>query len=282
MSTTRRLALSLILSLALSGAASAHEVFTRTSDGQNVSFTQLILETGKADLLLVGESHDNMTHHDLQLSLIRTLWEKKVPLAIALEMFQSDSQQVLDQWTEGKLNEHTFMLAFVQNWSLDWNMYRDIFRFARDNGIPMIAMNVPAAIVRKVAHNGFDSLTPQEKKNLPVAATCDLNNPHTIFLRKAFQAVPSHVSNQKSFTYFCEAQTLRNGAMAWTLDSYAKKHPGTKIVGLTGIWHAIKKGIPEQLERNGSKLACTVIIPEIPELSLTDTGAAQADYMVDL
>jgi uncharacterized iron-regulated protein len=282
MSSIRRLTLSLILSLALAGAAFGHEVITRTSDGRTVSLTQLVSETGKSDLILVGESHDKRTHHELQLSLIRSLWEKKVPLAIGLEMFQSDNQQALDDWTEGRSNEDVFMLAFAQNWSLDWPLYRDIFLFAREKRIPMVALNVPAGIVRKVSHSGFDSLTPEERKNLPTSASCDLTAPHTVFLKKAFQDVPNHMSNQKVFTYFCEAQTLRNSGMAWNIDRYSRKHPGTKIVGLTGIWHAIKKAIPEQLERNGSKVACTVILPEIPDLTLTDTGTPQADYLVDL
>jgi uncharacterized iron-regulated protein len=282
MSSLSRFVVALILSLSFAGAAYPHEVIVRTSDGQNVTLPQMLADSQKSDLVLIGESHDNKTHHELQLSLIRSLWEKKVPLAIGLEMFQSDSQQALDDWTEGRMNEPSFKLAFVQNWSLDWDMYRDIFYFARDKKIPMIALNVPSGIVKKVAHHGFSSLSEEEKKNLPSGASCDLNNPHTIFLKKTFEEVSNHITSQKVFTYFCEAQTLRNSGMAMAIDRYVRKHPGRKIVGLTGIWHAIKNAIPEQLERNGSKVACTVILPDVPELSLTDNGTNQADYMVDL
>lgn len=267
--------------LTLGRTAYCHEIITRTSDGHNVTMTQMVAETANSDVVLIGESHNNRDHHDLELALIRSLWEKNRDLAIGLEMFQSDSQQALDDWTEGRMNETAFQAVFTKNWSLDWDMYRGIFLFAREKRIPMIALNVPMEIVRKVAHHGFASLTDEERRNLPQGTSCDLNNPHTAFLKKTFQEVPNHRMNQQYFTFFCEAQTLRNSGMALNITRYLKSHPGRKVVGLTGIWHAIKNAIPEQLERNGGKGACTVIIPETPELALKD-GASAADYLVDL
>lgn len=281
MSRLSRFLLALPIVATLTATAYAHSVITRTSDGQTVSLTQMLADASNSELVLIGESHNNKTHHEIQLSLIRSLWQQKTPLAIGLEMMQSDSQQALDEWSDGKITEESFVPIFAKNWGLDWHMYRDIFLFAREHRIPMVALNVPADIVKKVAHKGFGALTEEEKKNLPQGTSCDLNNPHTAFLRKTFKEVSSHITNQKVFTYFCEAQTLRNSGMALNIARYVKKHPGTKVVGLTGVWHAIKYAIPEQLERNGSKIACTVILPDIPELSLSETAAAQADYMVD-
>jgi uncharacterized iron-regulated protein len=241
----------------------------------------LAADAENSDLILIGEAHDDKKHHEMQLAIIRSLWAKKLPLAIGLEMMQADSQQQLDDWTEGRMTEQGFQAVFAGNWS-DWPMYRDIFIFARDNHIPMVALNVPKEIVKKVSHRGYASLTPEEKKDLPQGTSCDLNNPHTAFLKKSFKEVFKHVTNGKIFTYFCEAQTLRNSGMAMNIVRFVKKHPGRKIVALTGIWHAVKNAVPEQLERNGSKLACTVILPEIPELSTGNAAASEVDYMIGL
>lgn len=46
-------------------------------------------------MILVGETHDNLLHHELQLDVIRDLWQKKKPLAIGLEMVQTESQRLL-------------------------------------------------------------------------------------------------------------------------------------------------------------------------------------------
>lgn len=282
MATTLRLILMLTLSLTLTMEAYAGAVITRMSDRLNVTMSQLATDAGKSDLILIGEAHDSKEHHEMQLALIRALWSKKVPFAIGLEMMESDSQQQLDDWTQGKMTEEVFKTVFAGNWSLDWRLYRDIFTFARDNRIPMVGLNVPKEIITKVSRQGYASLTPEEMKNLPRGTTCDLNNPHTTFLAKSFKDVFKHVTNGKVFSYFCEAQTLRNSGMAMNIAGYAKKYPGTKIIGLAGIWHAVKNAVPEQLERNGSKIASTVILPEIPELGPRNATTGEADYFIGL
>lgn len=275
-----QLILMLAISLTFTVAAYAHTVITRVSDKQNVTLTELTSAAERSDLIFVGEAHDSKEHHEMQLTLIRSLWAKKLPIAIGLEMFQADSQDVLDSWTAGKLSEQSFKLVYAKNWSLDWALYRDIFLFARDNHIPMVGLNVSKALVTKVSRKGFASLTPEERKDLPQGTTCDLNNPHTAFLEASFKEVFKHVANGRVFTYFCEAQTLRNSGMAVNVSHYLKKNPGKKIVGLMGIWHAAKNAIPEQLERRGSKLTSTIVMPEIPELKAGNITSDVADYLI--
>lgn len=265
----------------LTSPSNAHEIITRVSDNHNVTFPQLMTHLENSDLVLVGESHDKKSHHEIQLSLIKALYAKHLQVAIGMEMMEMTSQQQLDDWVDGKIDEARFQEIFAANWSPDWNMYRDIFIFARDNHIPMVALNVHHDLVRKVAHQGFASLSAEEKKDLPQGTSCDLKNPHTAFLKKTFEGVFTHTQG-KSFSFFCEAQTLRNSGMALNISRYLKKHPGTKFVGLTGIWHAIKNAIPEQLERNGSKVSYVVILPDIPELQAGNVAAGEADYLIDL
>jgi uncharacterized iron-regulated protein len=275
-----RLALMLAISLASAVNAYPGAVITRMSDRQSVTSAQLAAAAERSDLVLFGEAHDDRLHHEMQLSLIRTLWAKKIPLAIGLEMIQADSQKELDAWTEGTLSEHDFLAVYSRNWSLDWSLYRDIFWFARENHIPMVALNIPKETVSKVSRQGFASLTAEERKDLPEGTSCDLNNPHTAFLKSAFRNVFTHANNGQVFTYFCEAQTLRNSGMAMNIVRYAKKHPERKIVALAGIWHAVKNAIPEQLERNGSKLSNMVILPEMPELNSHNASPDVVDYMI--
>lgn len=261
--------------------AHSHTIITRTSDRQNISLSQLAAAAGKSDLVLLGESHDNKDHHDLQLEVIRSLLANNPKLAIGLEMIQAGYQRQLDEWSAGNISEPLMQAIFEANWS-DWRMYRDIFIFARDNKIPMVALNVPIDIVKKVSMYGFASLTPEERKDLPKGTSCDLNNPQIAILKNSFQAVPNHVQNGKLFNNFCEAQTVRNSGMAINIVRYLEKYPERKIVALTGIWHAVKYAIPDQMERYGSKLSSTVILPETPHLNSSNTSTSDADYLVEL
>jgi uncharacterized iron-regulated protein len=254
-------------------------MITRMNDGHNVSLSQMTADMEMSDVILIGEVHDNIKHHEMQLDVLRSLLSKKRPLAIGLEMFQADSQRQLDDWTEGRMSEQNFKVAYARNWSEPWPLYRDIFIFARNNRIPLIALNIPKEIVTKVARQGFASLTPDERKNLPTGVTCELNTTHTDFLKKAFKEVFRHDTNEKIFTYFCEAQAVRNNGMALAIANYRKSHPGNRVVALTGIWHAVKNGIPEQLERI-NKLSYRVILPEIPELGTRNATSDITDYLI--
>ena len=271
----------LVISMLLTVEAGAHTIITRMSDRQNVTLAQLSAAAGSSDLILMGESHDDKYHHELQLDLIRSLAADRRPLAIGLEMMQADYQAQLDEWTSGRISEAVMQAVFERNWS-DWHMYREIFIFARDNRIPMVALNVPSHIVKKVSLHGFSSLTPEEQGSLPEGTSCDLKNPQVTVLRKAFQAVENHGHNGKMFSNFCEAQTVRNSGMAVNMARYAAKQPGRKMVVLTGIWHAVKYAIPDQLRRIGSKLSYTVILPETPYMNGSNSGASEADYLVEL
>jgi len=272
--------IALVWSIAVPAISHAGGLITRMSDRQPVSFSQMMADSAATDVTLIAETHDDSAHHAIQLDIIRALWAKKVPLAIGLEMFQSDNQKQLDDWVEGRMPEQDFKAVYAVNWSYDWSFYREIFLFARNNHIPMIALNVPKSLVFKVARQGFTSLTPEERKLLPPGVTCDLNNPQTEFLKKTFEEVFKHEAKGKVFNYFCEAQAVRNSGMAMKIANDLKKHPGRKIVALAGTWHAVKHGIPERLEGMGI-VAYRVIQPEIPELQAGKASSALMDYLIE-
>ena len=277
MFTTLRLILILACCTALPANVLADGVITRMSDRQAIGFSQMITDVAGSDVILVAETHDSKEHHELQLDVIRSLRAIKTPLAIGLEMFQANNQGQLDDWVAGKISEQDFKTVYARNWSYDWSLYRDIFIFARDNRIPMIALNIPKEIVFKVARQGFASLTPEERKNLPSGVTCDINKPQTEFLKRAFQEVFKHEANGKVFNNFCEAQGVRNSGMAMIIANEQKRNPGRKLVALAGTWHAVKHGIPERL----TGISTMVIIPEIAELGRRNATSAIADYLIE-
>lgn len=269
-----------MLLLLVSTGAFGHTIITRTADGEKVALSRMASAAALTDVILVGESHDTPAHHELQLNLLRVLHEQGLPVSLGVEMVQSDYQQQLDAWVAGELSEARMQQVFELNWS-DWPMYRDIFLFARQQRIPMVALNVPRALIRKISESGFDALTAEEKRGLP-ATGCDLANPQVRFLRKIFATVAHHAQNGRKFEHFCEAQAARNGGMAAHIGGYLAKEPPRKMVVLTGVWHAVKYAIPDQLQRQGSSLSCTVIIPESPYLNGANAGSADTDYLVEL
>jgi uncharacterized iron-regulated protein len=266
----------LIAGLLSSAGAGESDEILRVSDGERVTFPILIDDLKEAQVVLAGELHSEQKHHQAQLSLIRALKEAGVPVAVGLEMFRSDHQGYLDRWVRGEMREETLKDIYYANWSFDWNLYRDIFLYAREAGIPLIGLNISRDITRQVAEEGFSSLTSDELAQLP-PVSCSVDATYRAFIRRAFGM---HGHDQgKNFTHFCEAQIVWDTAMASNVLTFLDENPEYTIVVLAGSGHAWKRGIPEQISRQ-SDTSYRVILPEIQErLESENVTWDDADYL---
>ena len=152
----------------LSAAASWEEVrLYDLAQGEKKSLPRILQELMKKRIILVGEHHTEERHHNAQLLIIKALHEAGVPLALGLEMFRADSQDALDQWLKGKLDDREFQKVYQDSWGYPLPLYGDIFEYARAKRIPLVGLNIPRTVTQKVARGGFMSLSKQEKEDLP-------------------------------------------------------------------------------------------------------------------
>jgi len=250
----------------------------RIRDGRVIPFRGMIQEIRNADVIIVGESHDNMTDHIAQLDIIKMLNTLNVPIAIGLEMFTADSRKELDRWVQGSITLDDFLKIYYDNWSVPWFLYKDIFLYAREHRIPMVGLNVPERISKKVFESGFGSLTRDERREIPPGITCTVDREYKSFIDKMYEFHRS-MSN-KSFSNFCEAQMLWDSVMAQYIINRMKDNPGMKMVALVGIGHAWKRGIAGQI-KNQSNYRCIAVLPEIPNRKrIRDITSNDADYLL--
>lgn len=240
---------------------------------------QVVSELKKSRIVLVGEHHSNVAHHRAQLAVIRALKEAGLKVAIGLEMFRHESQPALDRWVSGEIEPAKFEKIYYDNWNFPWQAYGMIFEYARDHKIPMIGLNVPREITRKVSRNGFQSLTPQQKGQL-AEVSCVVDQQYMNYIRQAFGG---HGHGQLNFIYFCEAQMVWDTAMAVYSLNYLEKHPDAVVVILTGVGHAQKGAVPRQIQMR-SKVPFSVILPEVVGSIDSETiSKNETDYlMLDL
>jgi uncharacterized iron-regulated protein len=263
----------LILTSSITGI---HRKIIRLRDGEHTSFMNMMDEISSARAIYIGESHENVAHHQTQLDVIRSLHEKKdLPMAIGLEMIKKEDQASLDAWISGKMKEEDFIPIFLRNWGFNWLFYREIFIYAREHEIPLVALNVPKNITKKVGEQGFASLTDEELAQLPPGVTCELNQQYMDHLAEIFQYKGKR---DRSFEYFCEAQVLWDQSMAWYLAQYMKNNSDRTIVVLAGSIHAWKYGIPQQKKKYIS-IEQKIIVPDLPVEHGT-IGEDDADYLV--
>ena len=64
-------------------------------------FEGMLADLTRADVVFVGEQHDDANTHRLELAILEGLMRRRVPLVIAMEMFERDVQPVLDRYLAG-------------------------------------------------------------------------------------------------------------------------------------------------------------------------------------
>ncbi len=226
-------------------------------------FEKIFPELLASQIILIGENHDEYSHHLFQLELIKNLHHYHPQLAIGLEMVQIPFQKYLDEFIEGKLDEREFLekIEYYERWGYDYRLYRDIFLFAKEKKIKLLALDLPSEMIKKVFNKGIQSLSGEEKLLLP---ELDLYRPeYRVFLEEVFKKHEFH-DNKTNFEYFFQAQVLRDENMAERAIEFLRKNPSYKMVILVGKGHLLYGyGIPASLKRRNFHNFKTIVLGEV-------------------
>lgn len=216
-------------------------------------------------VIYVGENHDNLDHHKVQLEIIKSL-EEKYPgkVAVGMEMFRKPSQPLLDKIISGDLDEKAFFKEYTKNWGFDYDYYKDILNYIRNKRIPLIALNASSKQRRALRHKGTEQEESEEQALLP---EMDKGDPYH---KAVIEAIFGDVSHGKgAFAGFYDMQLLWEETMAETISDYLKSKDGEDkiMVVLAGGGHIeYGYGIPRRLFRRLPEPYSTVVLTA-PEIS---------------
>ena len=200
-------------------------------------------------VVLIGETHDRFDHHLTQLEIIRGLHAIHPQIAIGMEAFQRPFQRHLDDYVAGELSERELLreTEYYQRWRFDFRLYEPILRYAREQRLPLIALNLPAELTRKVGRQGIDGLTDEERAEIPEEIDRS-DSAYQSRLEEVFDQHPQR--DRQSFDHFLEVQLLWDEGMAQRAARYLESHPEHAMVILAGSGHlAYGSGIPSRLVR---------------------------------
>jgi len=226
------------------------------------SANNLDIKIQQTRVVLVGEEHTDYGHHLNQLEVIKKTHEKwgvvGDVLSIGLEMVQQPFQQYLDDYIAGEITERQMLrgVQWYSRWRYDFRLYRPIFDYAKQNKIPLIALNITQELTKQISRIGIDGLTSEERKQLPTVIDRS-NSEYTARLRKVF-GMHAHGKkfNEKGFSKFVDAQLAWDEGMAFAASNYLNKYPKKRMVILAGSGHLInREGIPSRLDRQLKLLA---------------------------
>lgn len=269
---------------AASVAAQTPEARYRAFDskGRAVKIEEIIAALDSADVLFIGETHNDPTAHLLEAELLRRADERfaqpsskqKRKVALSLEMFERDVQTVVDEYLAGLITERHFLLS-SRPWKNYETDYRPLVEYARAHQLSVIAANAPARYVSRVSANGPDSLHSLSKAaktwlpSLPIAPASDtyaakfnsfMGGGATNSPQQPSPATAAAQANPHGTLHLLDAQNLRDASMAHSVSEYLKSSRDALVVEVNGTFHSEERmGVPEHLKRYSPKARVIVV-----------------------
>jgi len=242
----------------------------------------LLAMMGKADVILLGETHDNPQHHDVQLKLLKARIESGARPALLMEQLDTESQPALDlalaDSDPGKaLNAATGLIKFA-----DWQFYRPFLAIAIDNKLPVIAANISSQQLQPVIWNGFAAYDAAALKRMAVEQVWS-DSRQTYMLSHIGGAHCGQIRDELR-AGLTRSQRLRDALMA----DAAVSSIGRGIVAIVGSSHARRDiGMPLYLAARDSaahilSIAFVEVIPgmDAPETYETDSASGSPPFDV--
>jgi len=205
-----------------------------------------------ADVVYVGESHDDPDHHALQVEVLRRLHDVSGGKAmLGMEMFQRPYQEHLDAYVAGKIDELEMLrrTEYFGRWNFDYTLYAGLWRLCRERGIPIVALNVSRDLTRPVGRGGLGSLTPEQRAQLP--ADIDFEDPVHRARIEAIFTTGAHPVPAETLENMYQAMTVWDEVMAESAaDRLAAAPAGSKMLVIAGKHHIEgRTGIPARVAR---------------------------------
>ncbi len=273
----RRFLMAGLLTVALGDSLATEEEAPTVIDLSSlITLDRLIEQISDRQVLFVGESHDRYEHHLNQLAVIEHQHARHPVLAIGLEFFQQPFQPVLDDYIAGKIDEAEFIrrTEYFDRWRYDYRLYRPIFRYAREHGIPLIALNVEKEITDQVREGGMESLDEAQQARIPQQIDRDDEK-----YRKRLEAIFKHHPQTESsdFERFLDIQLLWDEGMAERAAGWLREHPDGHMVILAGVGHLVYgTGIPNRLKRRVPVSSAIVINARVG----SEVDPEMGDYLI--
>ena len=240
----KRILLSTLLVLMASAGMLAQETSEKftvfTGKGQPASIEAIMSSLADADVVFLGEFHDDAVAHAIQLEIYRRAIKQygaKRKVTLSLEMFERDVQTVLNEYLAGQISENHFLLS-SRPWPAYKTDYRPLVELAKEKKLEVVAANAPRRYVNMVSRNGRDSVNALSRQAKAWLAPLPYAEPSEAYSKK-FKALmgSSMEASSMGIDKILSSQSLWDATMAYAVAESLKKNKGSLVVHLNGGFH---------------------------------------------
>lgn len=256
---------------------------------------ELLVRLERADVVFIGEQHDDPETHRAEAELLAAIGQSGRPVIVSLEMFERDVQSIVDDYLTGRVAEREF-LARSRPWDRYATDYRPLVELAKQRGWPVIAANVPRQLASAVGRRGMaelDSLTPSARRVAAFETLCPRDDYHARFMEsmqshsagagaasQAGDSLPTAMAER-----FYLAQCLKDETMAESIVTARLAAPRNAVViHFDGAFHSdYAQGTVARVKRRQPPWTLVVLsaVPVAdPAAAPIVTQSGKADYII--
>jgi uncharacterized iron-regulated protein len=249
---------------------------------RDTDFASMAAELARADVVYVGEKHDDPKHHEIQARIVEELWSRGRLHAVGMEMFQRRFQKHLDDYVEGRTGEAEMLerTGWKERWGFDFALYRPILEFARSKRLPVVALNVEDEVRVKMREGGIDAVPEEARRTLPAPYTEDREHREFVFESYRAHLKEGEEPDPAKFELFYAGMCLWDDVMADSVVRWFAAAPkDAQIVVLAGGGHlANRYGIPGRAFRRNGK-PYSIVMPVSGDPDDADFARRFADFV---
>ena len=253
-------------------------VFFKNNEIDSLAMIDSLL---KFDVVFVGEKHDSKRTHEIELWIFKELYKATKDVALSLEMFEKDAQEMLNRYLEGSISEEDF-LKRTRPWSNYLTDYRPLVEYAKEHRIPVIAANIPRKLASIIARYGEDSLKALQSPFLP----CKVFFDDSVYKERFYKMMKEigHMKGKEDLIEdFYKAQCYKDATMADGIINFMEKNPSKMVVSINGNFHSdYFSGIPYQIKESKSDIKIAIITVKLKNSEgANDPSIADFVWIID-
>lgn len=246
------------------------------ANGKPASEAAVVAAARRADVVILGETHDNPLHHEIQSRVLKAMIADGKRMAVVFEQVNRNRQSDIDRALQPRQKidrVEAIGATFAPGW--DWPEYKPLVAQAVEAGLPVVAGNLDREALRPLVKDGWDSIAEGIRNHLAIDAAW--NEEREAYLTKVIEESHCNAIDESLRDGLVRAQRLRDATLADAILS-ARGPERRQVVLIAGRGHARSDaGVPRYLEARDPKL-------KILSLGITEVEAGEvqvARYLAD-
>jgi len=207
-----------------------------TKKKKTISLEEIVNELKNVDVLFFGEEHNDSTGHFLEMMIFRKMQESYPKTALAMEMFHTDIQPVINEYLAGCISERNFIKE-ARAWN-NYDDYKPLIEYAKTNKLNVIGGNAAARYSNMVTLGGLESLKSLPSGSIAFLPPLPIDTATGRYYEKFTETLGGHhMGDMKIY----QTQNFWDATMAWSIARFLKQNKGYKVLQLNGRFHSDEK-----------------------------------------